>query len=162
MIDAELLAEVATLDEVEARIPTHAEQIKGIVPEWCELILEVKREPDMDADISLRDSINTRMHLRRHDGELIGQVIADVLHPETDRLARESIWDELDKVVDRIQRRVDRGAAPMKTDVGMARGLSLALALLDSTREPDVDEVKGVAMERYAIRHGISGVDDDE
>jgi hypothetical protein len=150
--DAELLVELATLDEVEAVIPTATDHDLGAVPPWCELLLTIKRVDD--GSLTPAWPINTRLPLRRHDGELIGQVLHDVLHPDSDlRLgAVGNIWWELDLVVDRIQARVERGREPMKKDVGIALGLAVALAYLIDPREVDVDEVRATAMTRYESR----------
>jgi hypothetical protein len=155
--DADLLAEIATLDEVSAWIPTGADHDYGITPQWCELVLEIKREADDDEDGPGAWPFNTRLALRRHDGELISSVLGEVLHPTRNRMAIEAIWDELDEVVERIQRRVAKGKEPMRRDVGHALGLATALAIIDRPHDPDVDEVRAVAVERYELRHGISG-----
>src|SRR5690349_15754071 len=123
----ELLEPLATLDSVEAWSPTSGDHLHDITPQWCELVLQVKRD---------------------HDGELIIEVLTQVLRPDAHRNAAEAIWDELDTVVERIQRRIDRGKDPMRADVGQALGLATALAAIDNPLDPDVDEVRGVAMER--------------
>lgn len=150
--DVELLEELATLDEVEAVIPTAVEHDMSIVPPWCELLLSIKRVDD--GSLTPAWPINTRLPLRRHDGELIIQVLHEVLHPKTDRElgAVANIWWELDMVVDRIQKRVERGREPMKVDKGLALGLAVALAYLIDPREVDVDEVRAQAMRRYESR----------
>ncbi len=158
MNDADLLEELATLDEVEARIPTSSEHDAGVVPTWCELVLTIKRNAEPYSDGPGEYPISTRMGLRRHDGELIIQVLHDVLHPNQPTHAGEALWDELDMVVDRIQARVTKGKEPRQKDVGQAQGLAMALAILDSPLEPDIEEVRAVAMERWDVRHGISGV----
>lgn len=152
---ADLLAEVATLDEVTAWIPTGADHDHGVTPQWCELVLEMKRDEDDDEDGPGGWPFSTRLALRRHDGELISEVLGQVLHPTRNRMANEAIWDELDEVVERIQRRVAKGKEPMRRDVGQALGLATALALLDRPHDPDVDEVRAVAMDRYETRHSV-------
>lgn len=154
MEDADLLIELATLDEVSAEIPTSTDHDMGVRPQWCELVLAIKREEDWP--------LNMTVPLRRHDGELIIQVLHDVLHPDAYLSAGAAIWDELDMVVDRIQRRVERGKEPLKRDVGQAQGLTKAIAIMDNPVEPDEDDVRAVAMERYELRHGISAVPDDD
>lgn len=144
---AELLEELATLDEVEAYVPTGKDHDAGAVPEWCELVMTVKR----GGDWPLRAS----MPLRRHDGELIIEVLDSVLHPNRGGGAADMLWRDLDAVVDRIQRRVERGLDPRKADVIEARVLSTALAYVQSPYEPDVDLIKDLAMQRYETRNGL-------
>lgn len=144
--DADLLVELATLDEVQAWVPTNADHVSGVTPPWCELVLEIRRTDD--ESLITAWPINERLPLRRHDGELIIQVINDVLHP--DRVsAVDGIWDELDAVVASIQRRVERDREPLRRDVGIAYGLALALAVLANPDDPDVDAVRAEAMQRY-------------
>lgn len=144
-MDDELLIELASVDEVEAYIPTCKDQDSGMVPHWCELVLSVKRE---EGDFPL----NTRLPLRRHDGELIVEVLHSALHPNAGNNAGDMIWRELDKVVDRIQRRVEKGKEPLKADVGRAQGLVCSLAILTNPYDPDEEAVRDAAMERYEIR----------
>lgn len=146
--DAEFLEELCTIDEAYAWIPTGAEHDLEITPSWCELVLEVKRTEEWP--------INVRVPLRRHDGELIIQVLHDVLHPGLSTIAGEHLWDALDDVVDRIQKRVTKGKDPMRRDVGQALGLATAMAIIESPLEPDVDAIRAVAMERWEIRNGVS------
>jgi hypothetical protein len=144
---SELLAELATVDEVSATIPTAFDGDQGRVPQWCELLLEVRRVDDG----TLKPSwpLNVRMPLRRADGELIASVLNDVLHPQSSS-AVEAVWVELDEVVERIQRRVDHGKEPLKRDVGQALGLATALAHLLNC---EVDDVRAEAMERWESSH---------
>lgn len=143
--DAELLIDLATLDEVEARIPTGTDHDHDITPQWCELVLKLKRSGDWP--------INQGLPLRRHDGELIIEVLSDVLRPDRPSSASSGIWDELDTVVDSIQRRIARGKPPLKADVGQALGLATALAYIANPANPDVDEIRAEAMERWEERH---------
>lgn len=148
--DAELLHELATLDEVVARIPTSKEHDMGTYPDWSELILEVTREPDNDGPGQY--PIRQRLPLRRHDGELIVQVLWGVLHPAHSLVAVERMYEELDRAVDKIQKRVSKGREPLATNVGEARGIATAIACMVNPVDPDVDEVREVAMERYEAR----------
>ena len=149
--DADLLAELATVDEVEAYLPTNADHVAQAVPAWCELVLSVKRFDD--GTLKPSHPLNVRMPLRRHDGELIIEVLQGALHPDANKFAVEAMWAALDDVVDRLQRRVNKGKEPLKSDRGEALGLATAIALLSNPIEPDVDEVRSVAMERWEIRH---------
>jgi hypothetical protein len=142
--DAELLEELATVDEAQAWIPTNRDHVEAVTPPWCELVLEIKREADWP--------LNVRMPLRRHDGELIIERLHRALHPGSGGAVKEMLWMELDDVVDRIQRRVERGKEPLKRDVGQAQGLALAIAILDNPYGYDVDAVRAEAMDRYESR----------
>lgn len=152
-MSADLLAELASLDEVSAWVPTAANHAAGITPQWCELVLEITRTSD--DDLAPAWPIKQRLPLRRHDGELIIQVLHDVLHPEYPTQAGDAIWAELDAVVERIQRVVNKGKSPSKSLVGQALGLATALAIIERPLEPDVDDIRAVAMTRYAIRHNL-------
>lgn len=155
--DAELLTELATLDDVSARIPTSTEHDAQVVPAWCELVLNVMRQSTGHGSAGPGAyPLSTTMCLRRHDGELIIEVLDAVLHPKTDREARGvvTIWAALDAVVDRIQARVAKGKPVRKADIGEARGLSYALAAYLTPREPDTDAVRAEAMERWDARTG--------
>lgn len=145
--DEELLAELATVDEASAYIPTAVDQDAGVVPAWAELILTVKRTDDG----TLKPSwpLNARMPLRRHDGELIIEVLDQVLHPNRGGGAVEQMWDQMDLLVQRIQRRVERGKSPRKEDVIKAKVLSWCIAVVTNPMAPDVEAVKELAMERY-------------
>lgn len=154
MTAADLLVELATIDEVSAHIPTGADHDAGIVPPWCELVLNVKREAEPFSDGPGEYPINTgSLTLRRHDGELIIEVLQSVLHPAHVSSAVAQVWDELDTVYAKIMRRVERDKEPLKKDVAMALGLATALAIMLDPIEPDVDEVRGLAVERYEATH---------
>lgn len=152
--DADLLVELATLDLVEAEIPTATDHDMAAVPPWCELMLTIKRVDD--GTLTPAWPVNARLPLRRHDGELIREVLRDVLHPHSLSTAGEVIWGELDACVKRIQRRVNKGLNPRQIDVGEARGLALALAAIERPDEVDVDAIRAVAMQRYDAQRGIS------
>lgn len=147
-----LLAEIASLDEVSAWVPTGKDHDSGITPQWAELVLEVKR--DVDSDTAPDFPLNTSMPLRRHDGELIIQCLYEVLHPHAGGSIRQMIWAELDDVVDRIQKRVAKGKEPMKADKGMALGLATAIAIMTNPYAYDVDAIREEAMERWEARQG--------
>lgn len=146
-----LFTELATLDEVVAWVPTGKDHDAGITPPWCELVLDMKR---MD-DGSLKPAfpMNNHMALRRHDGELIIDVLHRALHPQSGGSVKEMLWYMLDDVVDAIQKRVNKGKAPKPVDVGQALGLATAIAVLDNPFGYDVDAVRAEAMERYDARN---------
>ena len=156
-MSAELLAELSSLHEVTAWVPSNADHVVGKTPPWCELVLEIHRPSNEEAAPGF--PLRERLPLRRHDGELIAQVLHDVLRPEAPVMASDMIWADLDALVERIQKVVNKGKVPSKSLVGQALGLATALAYLDRPYDPDVDEVRATAMTRYAIRHGLS-VDD--
>lgn len=162
--DAELLTELATLDNVEARIPTNAEHVADHVPPWCELVLKVNRETTDGGDPWAQPGwgfIKQSWMLRRHDGELIIEVLDAVLHPERPGRAGDPTWAALDEAVERIQYMVVKGKHPNPEDVGEARGLATALANMTNPIAPDVEDIRAAAMIRYDIRHGISRVSDE-
>lgn len=143
---AELLEELSTLDDVTAYVPTCKDQDAGMVPAWCELVLTVKR-------VGGEFPLNMTLPLRRHDGELIIEVLHQVLHPAAGGAVTDGMWADLDAVVDRIQRRIEKGKDPLKRDVGEALGLATGIARMINPYDPDIDEVREVAMERYEIRN---------
>jgi hypothetical protein len=148
---AEMLAVLATLDSVEALIPTSGDVDTGMVPGWCELRLMVKRLRSDDTGGDWPLSID--VPLRRHDGEMLIEVLWQVLHPDTPTSASEQLWDGLDGVVERIQARVEAGEEPVAADVVTASTLAKAIAIVNRPYDPDVDEVRAVAMTRWEIRH---------
>ena len=154
--DSELLIELGTLDDIEAYIPTAKDHQHGITPQWCELVLKISRLRDPHVDEGPGDwPLNVTLPIRRHDGELIIQVLHDVLHPkEGGTSALESAWDRMDAVVRRIQKRVEKGKSPRLLDIGEARGLATAIALMISPLQPDEEVVRELAMERYEIVYG--------
>lgn len=158
--DAELLTELATVDEVSAYIPTNMDHDAGVVPSWCELVLDVRREP-MEGDDPWappgHSHIRQKWMLRRHDGELLIQVLHDVLHPNVG-VGLDHVWSMLDDAVERIQKRVSKGKPPRPADQAEALTLATAIAHVAKPHDPDVDDVKATAMARFEIRHGISGV----
>jgi hypothetical protein len=149
---ADLLAELATL-EVEAERATDAHSRVGW-PAWAEVILTARRIGE--------SPLNIKAPLRTHDAELIIEVLHNLLHPTAGGAAADQLWGDLDNVLERIMRRVHRGKDPLKADMGEARGLTRALALMTNPYDPDEDVVKGVAMERYEVRNGLGTDSEDE
>jgi hypothetical protein len=144
--DADLLLELATLDEVECTSVGSDDHMYDTVPKWAELVLDIKRNGDTP--------IRARHVLRRHDGELLIQVLWSVLHPERESITGLApMYAALDKVYDKIMLRVRKGKDPKPEHVGEARGLAMAIALLVNPVKPDIDEVRAVAVERYEARH---------
>jgi hypothetical protein len=152
--DVELLQELATLDEVSAISVGSEDSTAGNVPQWSEILLTVKRFDD--GSLTPAWPINSRLPLRRHDGELIIQVLWDVLHPNRTLSSTDAIWDDLDTCMEHIQKRVRKGKEPDPLWTGRAQGLAKAIAIVTNVLEPDVDGVKATAYLRYCIRHGIS------
>ena len=154
--DAELLSELATLDNVEAWIPTDTDHQQGITPAWCEVVLKVNRSSAQVTNWPLSWTAT----LTRHDAELIIAVLHQVLHPTSGGTVADMLRRELDEVVDRIQARVDRGKDPLKKDVGLAQGLTRSIAIMVSPYAYDEDEIKAEAMARYEARNGLADEDD--
>lgn len=136
-----LFADLASLDEVTAWSPTGKDHDAGIVPPWCEMVLEVARESEWP--------IKVQWPLRRHDGEMIIDVIHQTLHTRPGGNVTDMLWTELDRVVVKIQKRVEKGREPKSGHVGEARGLALAIAILTNPYAYDLDEVRAEAMARY-------------
>lgn len=149
--DEELLIELATLDEVEAYVPTAKDQDAGLTPPWTEVVLKVTRTDD--GSLNPPWPLNVRMPLRRHDGELIIEVLDQVLHPNRGGGAASQMWEQMDMIVERIQRRVERQKSPRKDDVAKAKVLAWCIAVTANPAEPDVDWVREQAMERYEEAH---------
>lgn len=144
---ADMLIELASVDEASAWIPTAIDHSQGITPDWCELVLEIRRD---GGEFPIRQT----MPLRRHDGELIIELLHQALHPRAGLSIAQMIWSELDDVVDAIQKRIERGKEPLKRDAGVALGLATALAILTNPYAYDVDAIREEAMERWEARHG--------
>lgn len=140
-MSSDLLIELSTMDEANAWVPTPQDQDAGLVPNWCELVLEFKRTAEWP--------LSAQLPLRRHDGELLATLIHEALHPTAGGSTREMVMMELDEVVDRIQRRVAKGKTPKAVDVGLARGLATAVAIMTNPYAYDVDSVREEAMERF-------------
>lgn len=134
--DRELLAELSTLDSCEARVPTVKDHDRGLVPPWCEVVMTLERD-ERELDI----------HLRRHDGELIIEVLHEVLHPTTGRSIVSMMWRELDDVMDRIMAKGGKAS-----DKAEARGLAKCIALITNPYAPNMEAIRAVAMERYEAR----------
>ena len=145
-----MLSELASLDEVNAWVPTGKDHDAGVTPQWCELVLEIEREHDDTLEGEF--PVSARLPLRRHDGELIIESLFSALHPNAGGSIRHMLWSELDDVVDAIQKRVAKGKEPLKRDAGMALGLATAIAIMTNPYAYDVDEVRGEAMERWEAR----------
>lgn len=134
--DAELLKELATLDTVEARIATNAEHTARVVPSWCEVILTLERDQRL-----------LPIPMTRSDGELIIEVLHEVLHPnDGDKHPLTRMWEHMDDVMERLMNDL---ADP--DDKGFALGVATCLAILSQrySEEPDVDAIRMEAMERF-------------
>lgn len=134
---ADLLLGLGTLESCEARVPTAHEQDMEEVPAWCELVLTFEREDK-----------TVHHYLRRHDGELIVEVLNDVLRPHTGQSGQQMIWAELDAAYDRMKR-----GEPEDGDKHFARGLGLALAIIRRIDRPDLDAIRETARERWEAAH---------
>lgn len=136
MIDAALLQE---LSEIEVTATGSGDINSGTVPPWCELVLD------------LTDDHGTkRIHLRRHDGELIIAALNEVLHPHTHKTSPVArLWEELDETMDYL--RADD--EPEEEDRVRARTLAFAIALLTQPHgEADIDAVREEAVRRWEER----------
>lgn len=132
-----LLEELAEIEVIATGAADHTE---GTVPQWCELVLD------------LTDDHGTkRIHLRRHDGELIIEALHEVLHPHTHKTSPVArLWEELDDTMDFL--RADD--EPEEEDRVRARTLAFAIALLTQPygEEPDISVVREEAARRWEAR----------
>lgn len=140
--DAELLQELASLDEAEVWMPTDGDQRAGSVPEWCELVLHLRRGGDFPCRVDLP--------LRRHDAELIIEVLRMATHPQENVTVHGMIWQELDAVIEHLMAGTSESR---RYDRGVAAGLTLALAIMVNPYAYDTDAVRDEAMERWSSRH---------
>lgn len=132
-----LLQELAEIEVIATGASDHVE---GTVPQWCELVLDLTD-----------DEGTKRIHLRRHDGELIIEALHEVLHPHTNKSSPVlKLWEELDDTMDFL--RADD--EPEEEDRVRARTLAYAIALLEQpyAEEPDIAAVRERAVERWEAR----------
>src|SRR5690348_10478506 len=132
-----LLAELAEIEVIATGASDHVE---GTVPQWCELVLDLTD-----------DEGTKRIHLRRHDGELIIEALHEVLHPHTNKSSPVlKLWEELDDTMDFLRADDD----PEEEDRVRARTLAFAIALLEQpyAEEPDIAAVRERAVERWEAR----------
>lgn len=131
--NADLHQLTATVDSCEARIPSAAEHQSGEVPTWCELVLTIERDEHALAH-----------HFRRSDGELIIEVLNEVLHPTHGTSIVEHVWRKLDAAMENIME-----GNPTASDRSYALGLAEAIALITNPYNPDIDAVRNRAKARY-------------
>lgn len=142
--DEEAMLSLATLNEASAYMTSSNDIDAGSVPSWCELILDLKRMDD--GTLKPAWPINARLPLRRHDGELIIEVLHNALHPNAGGAVVAGLWADLDAVMDRLM------SNPTKSDRGLALGLTIALARVSNPYQPDEDAIRGIAVERWEAR----------
>lgn len=137
MSTQDLLRELAELEVIAVGADDH---VQGTVPQWCELVLD------------LTDDMGTkRIHLRRHDAELIIEALHEVLHPHTHKTSPvQRLWEELDDTMDFI--RADD--EPEEEDRVRARTLAFAIAVLTQPygTTPNIDAIREEAAERWEAR----------
>lgn len=119
---------------VEAHIPTYEDTTVGIVAQWCELVLSFKESGREQMEIQLT----------RAAGEAIIEVTNQALHPWSGSTIRETIWEALDEVMERLM----SGHADAD-DKGQAQGLAMALAIFGNPYQPGIDAIKEEAMNRW-------------
>lgn len=132
-----LLQELAS---IEVTSTAAADLTDGTVPQWCELVLDLTDEQG-----------TKRVHLRRHDAELIIEALHEVLHPHTNRMSPVArLWEELDDTMDFL--RADD--EPEDEDRVRARTLAHAIALMSQpySEEPDIGAVRTQAVARWEER----------
>ena len=131
-----LLRELASLDEVECVAVTEAEQRREEAPGWAELKLNLDR-----------GGKSITLWLRRHDAELIIEVLHEVLHPNAGGTIRSQAWVLMDMAYAALME--NKGDPQRK---GECLGLAQALALLENPYKPSIDAVRETARERHASR----------
>lgn len=133
------LTQLAQLDEVEAFTTTDGDIREDYVPEWCELVLQLKGERGTQ-----------QIPLARHDGELIIEVLFSVLHPQ-DNFSHpvQRLWRELDDVMDFLM-----VEDPEPEDKARAKALAEAITMLQCpySEELDLTLVKQEAVSRWEER----------
>lgn len=122
---------------IEARIPEESDARNELCAEWAEVILSIDNGEDDPGEVDLT----------RSAGEAIIQVLGDVLHRWAGKSILESISDELDATMDSLM-----DGEPDEEERGYARGLATAIAFLYNPINPDVDQVRADAVERWEER----------
>lgn len=128
------------LTELEVIATGSGDLADGTAPEWCELVLDLTD-----------DQGTKRIHLRRHDGELMIEALHEVLHPNTHHTSPVArLWEELDDTMDFLRADDD----PEEEDRVRARTLAFAIAILTQpySDEPDIDAVRAEAVRRWEER----------
>lgn len=121
--------------EIEARIPDADDRS---VPNWSDLTLVITQE-GMGA---------RRLDLTRGAGEAVADAIHGVLHPWAGMSIIDHIWAALDEAMDSLM----EAEQPTKQQQGYALGLATALAYLYNPLNPNVDDVRATAVERWEQR----------
>ena len=135
---ADLLA-LSQMEECEAVSVGQGDHLSGTVPPWCEIILDMTRSNGTE-----------RVHLTRHDAELVIEVLWLTLHPNDNRQSPVTrLWEQLDEAMDYLM--VDD---PEAEDQARARALAEAIAMisLPHSDPPDVAAVREEAVARWEAR----------
>lgn len=137
---ANLLRQLSTMDSCEAVSLTDGDHLAG-APNWAELALTIER-----------DGKGLLHYLRRHDAELIVEVLFRVLHPNAGKSIHKQLWADLDACMVNL---MDGGLDVMdkREFKGKALGLATALALVENPYGPDVGMIRKQASERYEATH---------
>lgn len=130
--------------EVEAWIPSERDARDGECEEWTEVILQ------LDSDLTEPVALD----LTRAAGEAIISTLGDVMHRWAGKSIINHIWEELDLTMDELMAKT---AEP--DDAGYARGLAMALAYMYNPLNPDIEQVRADAVERWESRQPA---EDDE
>lgn len=123
--------------EIEARIPDEADARNDECAEWAELILTIGSDQSEAIEVDLT----------RSAGEAIISTVGDVLHRWAGKSILESICDELDATMDGLM----DGTADTD-DKGYAQGLAMAIAYMYNPINPDIEQVRADAVERWESR----------
>lgn len=124
--------------EVTASIPAEDDYRKGNAERWSEVVLEISRD----------GNTTHRLDLTRSAGEAVIATLGDVLHRWAGKSIIDHIWEELDVTMDELM----GGNYPDSEDRGYARGLATALAYMYNPINPDVEQIRADAVERWEER----------
>lgn len=125
------------MDSCEATTVTDAEQLSGEAPSWAEIKLIIER-----------DEKGLLHYFRRHDCELIIEVLYEVLHPYAKTSIYEGMWADLDRLMDKIM----SAKKPDPADRAQALGIASCLARVKNPYKPDVSVIRAEATERWEER----------
>jgi hypothetical protein len=123
--------------QIEARTPEESDARNELCAEWAEVILSIDNGEDDPGEVDLT----------RAAGEAIIQVLGDVMHRWAGKSILDSIWEELDLAMDSLM-----DGEPEDEERGYARGLATAIAYLYNPINPDVQQIRADAVERWEER----------
>jgi hypothetical protein len=124
--------------EISARIPEESDARNDLCADWAELILTIGSDKEEPFEVDLT----------RAAGEAILETVGDVLHRWAGLSIRDHLWQELDATMDGLM-----GGTADPDDKGYAQGLAMAIAYMYNPINPDIEQVRADAVERWEDRH---------